>query len=168
MLAPKIHDLSKDPETENRLNVNSYQQSAITSFCGYQYCAFYREASGKSTVRHVVLARREVEDGGMWEYLEFDDYEQTTDDGHNTISMGICYGDGTIHLSFDHHDDDLRYRVSEKLVASHPKDFEWTPSLFGPILNGFGGDNPTTLKFVTYPRFINIGDELLFEYRYGK
>lgn len=40
-----------------------------------------------------------------WEVLVFDDYPQTVDDGHNTVQMGICPGDGTIHLSYDHHCD---------------------------------------------------------------
>ncbi len=40
-----------------------------------------------------------------WETLVFDDYVQTTDDPHNTVQMGICAGDGTIHLSYDHHCD---------------------------------------------------------------
>jgi len=42
---------------------------------------------------------------GGWEILVLDDYPQTVDDGHNTVQMGICPGDGTIHLSFDHHCD---------------------------------------------------------------
>lgn len=40
-----------------------------------------------------------------WEILVLDDYPQTVDDGHNTVQMGICPGDGTIHLSYDHHCD---------------------------------------------------------------
>lgn len=40
-----------------------------------------------------------------WETLVFDDYAQTTDDGHNTAQLGICRGDGSVHLSFDHHCD---------------------------------------------------------------
>jgi hypothetical protein len=35
----------------------------------------------------------------------FDDYEQRSDDGHNTISVGVCKGDGTVHVAFDHHCD---------------------------------------------------------------
>jgi hypothetical protein len=172
MLSPIIHDLSRDPETKNGLNVNSFQQSAITSFNGYQYCTFYRTQSHERTVRHVVLGRRDVYNGNGWEFLEFEDYEQTTDDGHNTVSMGICRGDGTIHLSFDHHTDDLKYRVSQKYVASDPRKFKWGASLFSPILNKLGNSQNSTslpvLQLVTYPRFVNVGDGLLFEYRHGK
>jgi hypothetical protein len=37
--------------------------------------------------------------------MAFDDYPQTTDDGHNTVQMGICPADGTVHLAYDHHCD---------------------------------------------------------------
>jgi hypothetical protein len=46
------------------------------------------------------VARRQLP-LGAWEVLVLDDYPQTTDDGHNTVQMGICPGDGTIHLSYD-------------------------------------------------------------------
>jgi len=123
-------------------------------------------------VRYVVLGRRKVALGAEWELFEFTDYEQTVDDGHNTISIGICHGDGTIHISFDHHSDDLKYRVSEKGVATDPENFEWKPSLFSPVLNRLDRDAGSTdapaLQLVTYPRFVNIGDGLLFECRIGK
>jgi hypothetical protein len=119
-----------------------------------------------------LLGRRDVTSGNEWEFLEFEDYEQTTDDGHNTISIGVCHGDGTIHLSYDHHTDDLKYRVSEKFVASDPKRFKWDTSLFSPIMNNLGYDpnstTPAVLQLVTYPRFVNVGNGLLFEYRHGK
>ena len=31
--------------------------------------------------------------------LVFRDYKQTQDNGHNTISVGVCKGDGTIHVA---------------------------------------------------------------------
>lgn len=40
-----------------------------------------------------------------WETIIFEDYQQITHDGHNIISIGVCDGDGTIHLAFDHHCD---------------------------------------------------------------
>ncbi len=170
ILAPVLYDLSNEPDTVCRLNVNAFQQSALTSFRGYQYCTFYQAYSSKE--RHVVLGRRRIKSGAQWELTELDDYEQTTDDGHNTISIGICRGDGTIHVSFDHHSDDLKYRVSDRDVASHPENFAWGPSLFSPVLNRLDRDVHSTrlpiLQEVTYPRFVSIGDGLLFEYRVGK
>ena len=170
MLTPTVHDLSREPDTVHRLNVNSFQQSALTSFRSYQYCAFYRAHS--ASVRHVVLGRRKVAVGVPWELLEFDDYDQVMDDGHNTISIGICHGDGTIHLSFDHHSDDLKYRVSDKGCASDPEKFEWKASLFSPVLNRLDRYPQSTklpvLQLVTYPRFISFGEGLLFECRIGR
>jgi hypothetical protein len=170
MLTPIVHDLSRDPDTVCRLNVNAFQQSALTSFRAYQYCSFYREHS--TVVRYVVIGRRKITPGAAWEFLELNDYEQTTDDGHNTISIGICHGDGTIHVSFDHHSDDLKYRVSQQGIASDPEKFEWKSSVFSPVLNRLDRDSRSIalpiLQSVTYPRFINIGDGLLFECRIGK
>ena len=103
--------LGPDPPTVNRLNACSYQQSALTTYQNYQYAVFYTPKSkialpDATTPRYVNLSRRAISPKlGSWETLTFTDYEQTTDDGHNTISMGISHGDGTIHLSFDHHCD---------------------------------------------------------------
>lgn len=55
----------------------------------------------------VNLGRRKIlaSSYSEWEILSFPDYEQVADDGHNTISIGVCRGDGSIHLTFDHHCD---------------------------------------------------------------
>lgn len=50
------------------------------------------------------------------------------------ISLGISKGDGTLHMSFDQHDNPLNYRVSRPGVATHPLNIEWSAELFGPIL----------------------------------
>jgi hypothetical protein len=106
--------LGVEPQRTHRINANSFQQDAITTFKGWQYAAFFTTDNGDSqNVGLVCLSRRQVpssqEDDDMkpdaWEKIIFNDYKQTVDDGHNTISIGICHGDGTIHLSFDHHCD---------------------------------------------------------------
>ena len=167
MISPTVHDLGPDPNTKYRLNAWSYQQHTITSFQGWQYAAFYRSDQPKPDhVRHVVLSRRCLIDNA-WESLELRDYEQTADDGHNTVSIGICRGDGTLHISFDHHCDQLRYRVSAKGLALHPEEFSWSASLFGPVLESLGSNGPTPFP-ITYPRFVSAGTELLLECRLGK
>ncbi|RAK96967.1 BNR repeat-containing protein [Aspergillus ibericus CBS 121593] len=161
-----IATLGDDPNTTHRLNACAYQQSAITTFDGIQYVAFYtsREASGG---RRVTIARHHIKDAPSdWQYLTFEDYEQTTDDGHNTISIGICAGDGTIHVSFDHHCDTLRYRISRPGLADDPNKSSWTTENFGTILDHLPGCN--TLVDVTYPRFIPAGKQMYFECRIGK
>lgn len=110
---PIISELGGDPGGKvHRINANSFQQNAITTINGWQYAVFYTEENkdAENNVSHVNLARRSAKpsggkEGATWDKLTFKDYEQTADDGHNTISVGVCKGDGTIHLSFDHHCD---------------------------------------------------------------
>ena len=105
---PTVTVLGPDPSTNRKfiLNGNAFQQDAITSFNGWQYAVFYSPLSpgDSSATLYIHLARRELP-RGEWEVLIFDDYPQTVDDGHNTVQMGICPGDGSIHLSYDHHCD---------------------------------------------------------------
>lgn len=111
MLAdPLISVLGQDPAKRRfNINCNSFQQDAIVSFGGWQYCCFYTflQSAASDAVSepfYVHLARRRLPQG-EWEVMVLEDYPQTTDDGHNTVQMGICPGDGTIHLSYDHHCD---------------------------------------------------------------
>lgn len=106
------HSLATDPDRQHRINANSFQQNAIVSHNGWQYVCFYSQKHGAQchtaeTSRLLVnISRRRAQAGNnVWETLTFDDYEQTADDGHNTISMGISADDGVIHVSFDHHCD---------------------------------------------------------------
>ncbi|PLB44795.1 hypothetical protein P170DRAFT_366130 [Aspergillus steynii IBT 23096] len=165
MTSPIIHILGDDPHTTHRLNACAYQQSAITTFNGWQYVAFY--TSSPTAARRVTLARRALQTQS-WQYLTFNDYEQTTDDGHNTISIGICPGDATIHLSFDHHCDVLKYRISRLGLAADTDESSWVGDNFSPIQNHLPGQGPSPLKDVTYPRFLPAGRDLYFECRIGK
>lgn len=108
---PLISILGIDPQRTHRINANSFQQNALTTIDDWQYVVFYTESEKSSEVCRVNLARRKISlasesiEQEKWETIVFDDYDQTADDGHNTISIGVCKGDGTIHLSFDHHCD---------------------------------------------------------------
>lgn len=104
---PKVSVLGPDPtHRKHAINGYAFQQDAITSFNGWQYAVFYSSRAPGSTPEplFVHLTRRILPDG-PWETIVFEDYPQTTDDGHNTVQIGICPGDGTIHLSYDHHCD---------------------------------------------------------------
>ena len=104
---PKVTKLGRDPaHRQHAINGYAFQQDAITSFSGWQYAVFYSTSSSNSASEplFVHLARRQLP-SKPWETIVFDDYPQTIDDGHNTVQMGICPGDGTIHLSYDHHCD---------------------------------------------------------------
>lgn len=141
------------------LNGESFQQDAILSFNGYQYAAFW------NTNRNVVLARRQLPDG-QWVKFDFTDYKNTADDAHNTISLGIAPGDGTLHLSFDHHGNDLHYRRSQPGLLTDPEGVAWEASSFTAVTSALV-DAPIAL--VTYPRFVTEpgSKRLLFAARIG-
>ncbi|KAI1464343.1 uncharacterized protein F4812DRAFT_452969 [Daldinia caldariorum] len=170
---PSASVLGLDPTHRNCvLNGNAFQQDAIQSFNGWQYASFYSYLSAEAAHEplYIHLSRRKLPDG-EWETLVFEDYPQTTDDGHNTVQIGICPGDGTIHLSYDHHCDRIRYRHSQPGVAHSPESFPWSASLFTPHLSrlpGLGAEHDDLLSYVTYPRFVPLDHTLLFSFRTGK
>lgn len=132
-------------------SMNNYisAQENILSHKNHQYISFYNDD------RNVVVGRRNL-CGGPWEFAILKDYTQSLNDRHNHISMGICYGDGTIHLAFDHHAHDLNYRLSVTGLTTHPEEFVWTSSLFGPVRDYFVDGIKETR--VTYPCFIASHD----------
>jgi hypothetical protein len=143
------------------LNGESFQQDGIVSYGGYQYAAFW------NTQRHVVLARRELP-SGAWSALEFSDYTNTEGDAHNTISLGVCPGDGTLHLAFDHHGSTLHYRKSATGLLAASSALPWAAASFSAVTDRLLGSSALTK--VTYPRFISQpdGKKLLFDARIGE
>jgi len=140
------------------INGMSFQQDALVSHKSHQYVAFY------DADRQVCLARRELP-AGDWAIVRFADYAFKSNDAHNTISLGICPEDGTIHLAFDHHGHPLHYRVSRKGVVNRPKGMTWDASLFGPITSEL--EKGRSIR-ITYPRFWQTPDGgLQFCYRQG-
>jgi hypothetical protein len=141
------------------LNGLSFQQDAITTHNGWQYAVFY------NSDRYVTVARRQLP-AGKWELLSLTDYRQSTNDSHNTISIGIAPGDGTIHLAFDHHSSNLHYRKSIPDLTTNPGKHSWADSLFGPVTNRLVSGIP--VGQVTYPRFFSTPQgDLQFEARIG-
>lgn len=125
------------------INGKSFQQDAIVSHNGYQYVGYY------DAERRVCLARRQLAESA-WEIIRFSDHRLNVNDAHNTISLGICPKDGTIHLAFDHHGRQLNYRYSAKGAAMNPKSVNWAASLFSEIQAHLSGGK---VPSVTYPRF---------------
>ncbi|KAK4144017.1 uncharacterized protein C8A04DRAFT_37033 [Dichotomopilus funicola] len=172
---PNVTVLGPGP-AQRKFNINcySYQQDAILSFNGWQYTCFYSliqwySSDPTAEPLYIHLARRRLPRGD-WELLVLDDYRQTTDDGHNTVQMGISPGDGTIHLSFDHHCDVLKYRRSAPGVATDPEKHQWRSSLFSGTSASLPGLPASDPRFqdVTYPRFGTLGDDMFFSFRDGK
>ncbi|EGO23046.1 hypothetical protein SERLADRAFT_471713 [Serpula lacrymans var. lacrymans S7.9] len=97
-----------------------------------------------------------------------------------SICLGISHGDGTLHISFDQHDNPLNYRISTPGVATNPAGVTWSPDIFGPTLDYLPGleslvDSVNFIN-ITYPRFLVIpssaagstGADLLLEMRVGR
>jgi unsaturated rhamnogalacturonyl hydrolase len=148
----------------NIINGQSFQQDALLSYKGWQYMAWYNAS------RQVCIGRRKLP-AGAWEIIAFTDYHfsfarNLDNDAHNTISIGMCAKDGTLHMAFDHHASDLHYRVSQKQVLGNPAAVKWDASLFSPVLDYLEEGKP--LKAVTYPCFTSTpAGNLLFSYRRG-
>ncbi|KAK0668190.1 hypothetical protein QBC41DRAFT_394431 [Cercophora samala] len=173
---PTYTVLGCDPTNRKcRINCYAFQQDAIVTFQGWQYAAFYSPLQAAAEPLYVHLARRRLlepphNQPGGWEVLALIDYPQTVDDGHNTVQLGISPGDGTIHLSYDHHCDVLRYRYSCRNLALKPSEFSWTSSNFTPTLDCLPGlpASHEAFHYVTYPRFCTVDSDLLFTLRDGK
>ncbi|KAJ8509343.1 hypothetical protein ONZ45_g8479 [Pleurotus djamor] len=158
-----VASLGLDPATTNRLNGESFQQDALVTYNGFQYAAFWQATPSNASIRHAVISRRSLDASSndrRFESLTLTDYNQTEDDGHDIISLGISPTDGTVHLIFDQHDNPLRYRASVPGLATHPTRFEWSSRLFQPILDHLPGleslEKSTHFINVTYPRFLRI------------
>jgi hypothetical protein len=148
----------------NIINGQSFQQDALISYKGWQYITYYNAA------RHVCIGRRKLPNG-PWQIIRFNDYHfsharNQYNDSHNTISMGICKKDGTIHLAFDHHASNLHYRVSGKGILDKPASIVWDSTLFSPVRDYLETGKPVTL--LTYPAFVSAPNgDLLLGYRKG-
>jgi len=140
------------------INGLSFQQDAVVTHAKHQYVGYY---DGQ---RRVCLARRKLP-AGAWRVVRFPDYRFESNDAHNTISVGICPRNGTIHMAFDHHGHPLHCRVSAQGAATHPDDVTWDAALFGPIQSELEAGQPIR---ITYPRFWPTPDGgLQFCYRRG-
>ncbi len=130
----------------NSVNTVIFRENAITTHKGHQFTAYYNENS------KMVLAKRRLGDDN-WEKHQTQ-YSGKTRDAHNAISIAID-GDGYLHVSWDHHDNELRYAVSKEalgLELSEKKEMT--------------GEEENK---VSYPQFFNLNQgNLLFLYRSGQ
>jgi hypothetical protein len=141
------------------INGKAFQQEAMVTYRGWQYLGYY------DAKRRVCIARRKLPKG-EWQIARFGDHRFGSNNAHNTISIGVCPKDATIHMAFDHHASRLHYRVSRKGTARNPEEVSWTPKTFGPIHSALEEGKP--IRGVTYPRFWQTPDGgLQFCYRRG-
>ncbi len=129
----------------NSVNTVIFRHNSLTSYKNTQYIAYYDSA------QRLVIGKRTI-GSAKWK-LQTTPYSGKATDAHNTISI-ITDGEGYLHVSWDHHNNELRYARSVK-----PGSLELTGKL------------PMTGKKeskVTYPEFYRQPDgNLLFLYRDG-
>jgi hypothetical protein len=131
--------------SNNSVNTVIFRNSALTSFKGFQYTAYY-DPEGR-----MVLAKRNLH-SKKWDTV-ITPYTGNVKDAHNDISIAID-SEGYLHVSWDHHDTRLRYARSTKAFSLE----------LGKEQSMTGEDESK----VTYPEFHNLPDgKLLFCYRSG-
>jgi hypothetical protein len=130
---------------KNAVNAVIFRRNSVVTHKETQYVAYY-DADG-----FVVLAKRKL--GSMkWE-IRKTQYTGNIKDAHNSISIMVD-GDGYLHMSWDHHNDPLRYCRSKT-----PGSLELTATM---PMTGKKEDK------VTYPEFYRLSNgNLLFLYRDG-
>lgn len=131
--------------SKNAINAVIFRRNAVVSHGEEQFVSYY-DADG-----YVLIAKRQLgtED---WE-VRRTQYQGKLTDAHNSISLMVD-GDGYLHLSWDHHNDSLRYCMSKE-----PGSLELTDKL-----------SMTGIKEhkVTYPEFYRLANgNLFFLYRDG-
>jgi hypothetical protein len=165
LLAPvtRLGDTWLDPSAlyfvsyDGLVNNGSFQQSAILTRNRYQYAAWY------TADRSAVVARRALPSGG-WEKAVLP-HRLSTDDSHNTISLGISPSDGRLHVAMDTHNSTVFYLKSESGLAISPASRAWSAARFGAVQRTLDG---VDLGGMTYPRFVVTPDgRLQFSYRTG-
>lgn len=154
-------------------NGSPYRTEPILTFGNYQFATWYRADSNGDN--KILIARRDLRDTSSNPWKVRDTGERMVDglnlngDSHNVISMGVS-GDGRIHLAYDMHarQKPLRYLSSQAGRATTTA-ANWDDPNF-TVFNAERDSlnlNGTTLSDITYPRFINNGDDMLFTYRVG-
>lgn len=157
----------------------------IKAFEHYVFLTWYR---GGKDDRHVMLTRYNTKTGTV-KTIEFP-HQHTgynnhwwIGETHNTIAVGICPRDSTVHLLYDMHrngnvpafaNDYLRYSYSVDGAATVP-DEEFTLERFIKSPDGdykhlaFDGiDDVNTTKLLTYPAFFtNDEGDLFMKMRFG-
>jgi hypothetical protein len=134
-----------DGWANNSVNAVVFRKNSLVTHGDQQYIGYY------DAERYLVLGKRKL--GTSTWTLRRSAWQGNTADAHNAISIMVD-GDGYLHVSWDHHNNPLRYARG---VA--PGSLE-----LGPKLAMTGADEDE----VSYPEFYRLPDgNLLFFYRLG-
>ena len=131
--------------SSNSVNTTVFRNNSLTTHADTQYIAYY-DAEGFLTLGKRLVGTED------WT-VQRTQYKGNCRDAHNVISIGVD-GKGYLHVSFDHHNNPLRYCRSVEPGSLQLGDLQ-------PMT---GVDE----RDVTYPEFYNLeGGDLLFAYRSG-
>ncbi len=131
----------------------------ITAIPGYVFTSWYKAPRSD---RHLMVSRLNLATG-KWKHVELPERNTTghnyrcpeNPDGcgesHRTAAVEVSPIDGTVHLMFDMHANDLQYIVSKPGTATLPDD-EFTAERFNPKQNGLIAGKKLDAR-VTYPSF---------------
>lgn len=129
----------------NSVNTVVFRKNALVTFKKHQFIAFYN-AEGR-----VVVGKRKL--GSTQWQLHTTAFKGNVADAHNSISIMVD-GEGFLHLSWDHHNNPLRYAISKQALGLEMS--EKIP-MTGEVE-----------QRVTYPEFYRLPNgDLLFMYRNG-
>lgn len=146
-----------DPEAW-RWNWASWDQDKIATIGRFQYTVFW------DADRVFVLARRDLRDDRV-QTLRLPKFKLSSDDAHRNTCLGISQADGRLHLSWDHHNDPLRYARSRAGFLTDPP-VQMTAADIEPQ-QPISPDKSLASR-ATYPRFLNGANGSLFLfYRQG-
>ncbi len=139
--------------------------NCIKVFNGYVFYTWYR---GGWEDRTLMVSRKKI-GSGDWKHVELPGklslIGQGLGDTHLTTNIGICPIDSSVHIMYDHHNEDLNYIRSKPGVAFGP-DEDFALSGFLPQQDYLIPGNKIT--GVSYPDlFNNDAGEMFFERRLG-
>ncbi len=137
------------------INGQSFQLQGLQTVGGWQYTSWYTNDAALS----VMFGRRSVSGTqvGEWEAVNTGSKfvnGKGSWDAHNVIAFGIAKDDGSIHMSWDLHGQNIRYRRTAAGIATTGSG--WGPSMFLPEQNHLG--TGTVIANATYPNFISKPD----------
>lgn len=138
-------------------NLAPWDSDKVVSYNGYQYTVYW------DSDYVLALARRNLSNDSVQVIRFTDAILSLPSDPHNNTAIGISPSDGRLHISYDHHNQNLNYRTSNANFITSP------PTTIST--NQFGAEQSmvdTDESRVTYPQFFNLNDgTLLFLYRDG-
>lgn len=151
--------------------------NCIKVYNGYVFYTWYR---GGWSDRTLMVSRKKI-GSGTWKHVELRWAGMASDeprevqgqlslvggkgDTHLTTNVGICPIDGTVHIMYDHHNENLNYIRSKKGVA-FGSDEDFSKANFLPQQNYLIPGK--VVNGVSYPNmFNNDAGDMFFERRLG-